>query len=308
VRAVGDTHFEAIYLRKDGTEFPAEVRACYQEFDGGEGGSAGYFFTFAFDITARKKAEDAARLHLQRVESLALELTRSEERQRRELASILHDEVGQNLFAATTQLLALRNSVSDAQPATDRALKLLDQIAHDTRNLTFELCPPVLYQIGLAPALQRLLEQFTSAYGIKFSLLGVGNGEGNGTTFGGNGAGPKDLNVRGLAYQAVRELLNNAAKHSRARNVTVSLAERNGRLHVEVADDGEGFDPEVLQQKARTGQNGFGLFHLRERIGLLGGVLRINACPGKGCRIELELPLGAADEGAEEHVADGGSI
>ena len=156
----------------------------------------------------------------------------------------------------------------------EKALALLDKVTRDTRELTFELCPPVLYQLGLMPALQRLADQFTSRHGIASTVTG-------------KTLGPTDLNARGLAYQAVRELLNNAAKHSHAKTMTIDAAETNGDVVITVQDDGVGFDPQQL----RPGNGGFGLFHLRERMELLGGNLSIESAPGKGCRVQLRLPL-----------------
>ncbi|HEY4328197.1 MAG TPA: ATP-binding protein [Phycisphaerae bacterium] len=225
----------------------------------------------------RCSAELEAAAYLTRVRDLATELTRSEERQRRELAAVLQDEVGQNLFAATTQLLAARNRANGSASEIDGALALLDQASRDTRELTFELCPPVLYQMGLAPALQRLVDLFAKRYTIKCVLSGTGNG-------------PADLNLRGLAYQGVRELLSNAARHAKARQILVHLAESGGNITITVTDDGVGFDASILAR----GRGGFGLFQLSERIALLGGSLKIDSHLGAGTKAEFTLPLGTS--------------
>ena len=123
----------------------------------------------------------------------------------------------------------------------EKALALLDQITRDTRDLTYELCPPVLYQMGLILALQRLAEQFTQRYGIARTA--------NGRTL-----GPEDLNLRGLAYQTIRELLNNTAKHAHAKNVDIMVAEIDGNVRVTLTDDGIGFDSTNLQLGNRHGK------------------------------------------------------
>ena len=265
----GSTAFETVFLTRSGATFPVQVQVQYIEFSGEK-----YFFTYAEDITDRKAAEQAEHAYTRRIQKLATELTRAEERQRRELATILHDDVGQNLFAVTTQLLTMQTHTDQERIEIQKALALLDQVTRDTRELTFELCPPVLYQLGLMPALQRLADQLTARHGVACKLIG-------------HTAGPVDLNARGLAYQAVRELLNNVAKHAQAKNVAITAAEVNGQVHIDVADDGVGFDCTRLQ----SGSVGFGLFHLRERIELLGGAYSIDSSPGHGCRVQLRLPL-----------------
>jgi PAS domain S-box-containing protein len=272
IREQGSASFESTYQRRDGTFLPVEIRTIHLRNSVGE-----FFFTFAFDIRIRKAAQEAAHQHLKRMQALAKELTHAEERQRRELAAILHDDVGQNLFAATTQLLAMRNGSNGTLPTIEKVLSLLDQVTRDTRELTFELCPPVLYQIGLAPALQRLTDQFAARHHITCTLEGSGDG-------------PADLNIRGLAYQAARELLNNAVRHGHAKHIVVRLSESQDTMTMEVHDDGRGFDPLALRAHA-DGPGGFGLFHLRERLELMGGNLLLHAAPGRGTRVEVLLPL-----------------
>ncbi|HUO07970.1 MAG TPA: ATP-binding protein [Phycisphaerae bacterium] len=232
----------------------------------------GVLAEFMVQAILRCEAELAARERLHRIQHLATQLTHAEERQRREFATILHDEVGQNLFAATTYLLAMKTTENAG--AVDNILSLLDRVTRDTRELTFELCPPVLYQLGLSVAIARLCEQFSQRHGIQ-------------CTFKGSSAGPADLNARGLAYHAVRELLTNVAKHSSAKNAMVRLTEENGQMHMDVSDDGHGFE----LGKVMKPTSGFGLYELRERLDLLGGRLDIQSEVGHGCRIEFSLPL-----------------
>jgi len=284
LREQGSISLESVFARKDGSRFPVEVRSYFMEF-GGEG----YFFTFAFNITARREAQEAVHKHLRQIEQLATELTRSEEQQRRDLAVVLHDGIGQNLFAVTTQLLAIKESkaeegaTGDGQngmaPRIEKVVRILDEISRDTRNLTFELCPPVLYQMGLDTALKRLVDQFAAKYGIACVLEG-------------SGVGPEDLNIRGLAYQGVRELLNNAAKHSNAQRVAVTLSQTAEALHVTVADDGVGLD----EAEAAKPKDGFGLFRLRERIQLLGGRFSIESGTGFGFKAHFSLPMNVTTE------------
>lgn len=273
LREQGTISLESVFTRRDGSTFPAEVRSYFIEFNG-----EGYFFTFAFDITARRQAQEAVQKHLKQIEQLAAELTRSEEQQRRDLAAILHDGVGQNLFAATTQLLAINEGQDGAAASQvagiEKVVAILDQVAKDTRNLTFELCPPVLYQMGLAKALQKLVDNFAAKYRVACTLEG-------------DAVGPEDLNLRGLAYQGVRELLNNAAKHANAQRVVVTLEQTAEAVELIVADDGVGTDEEEVTRP----RDGFGLYRLRERIQLLGGTFAIESGAGKGFVAKFSLPM-----------------
>jgi len=128
--------------------------------------------------------------------------------------------------------------------------------------------------LKIPAALKRLVDQFAAKYGVACSLEG-------------SGAGPEDLNIRGLAYQAVRELLNNAAKHASAKCVTVRLNQTDQAIEITVADDGIGTD----EEEATRPRDGFGLFRLRERIQLLGGRFGIESETGHGFTASFSLPM-----------------
>ena len=86
-------------------------------------------------------------------------------------------------------------------------------------------------------------------------------------------------------YRVAQEALRNVAAHAKAQHVTVSLDQRNGRLLLEVTDDGRGFDPTVTSRRL-----GLGLVSLRERVRMLGGVLDVTTAPDSGTRIVVSLP------------------
>ena len=268
IRERGGTTLESVYRRKDGTTFPVEIYIYPIRFDGGD-----CFFCFALDITARRAAQEEAFASMKRLKTLASGLSRGEEQQRRDLARLLHDDIGQDLFAVTTQLLALKNRVGSESQTIGNVLNLLDEITRHTRELTFELCPPELSQVGLSAALKRLIASFQERYGLPVTLEG-------------SGIGPADLDVRGLAFHAVRELLFNVVKHAHATQAAVRYREIDGRMHIDVSDNGTGYN----DYQTATKKPGFGLFYLRERVELLGGSLSIE-CPQQGCRVSFELPL-----------------
>jgi PAS domain S-box-containing protein len=235
------------------------------------------------DITERKASERRILEYQSRLRSLSSELALAEQRERRRIASELHDRIGQSLAMARIKLGGLGRDGSDA--VLDEVRALLDQSIQDTRTLTFELSPPILHELGLEPALEWLLERFAVRH--RFS-----------TSFHGDGL-PVELpgDVLGLVFQSVQELLVNVAKHARARRVDITLDRGDDLLRVEVADDGIGATPPRAPRTGRSPE-GFGLFSIRERLQHLGGSFTINSQPGKGTRAQLFVPL--------RHAAPGG--
>lgn len=228
------------------------------------------------DISERKEAERRILEYQSRLRSLSSELALAEQRERRRIASELHDRIGQSLAMARIKLGGIEPNGIDG--AWDEVRALLDQSIQDTRTLTFELSPPILHELGLEPALEWLLERFAARHSFS-------------TSFHGDGL-PVDLpgDVLGLVFQSVQELLVNVAKHARARTVEITLDRGDGILHLEVVDDGIGTTPPRAPRTGRSPE-GFGLFSIRERIEQLGGSFLIDSQPGKGTRAYLRVPL-----------------
>lgn len=101
---------------------------------------------------------------------------------------------------------------------------------------------------------------------------------------------PLDDDMKIFIYQAVRELLTNAAKHAQVEKIIVSIKKHNSGMEICVEDDGVGFDPSRLDA-LNTMEDGFGLFHINERIKQLGGELKIKSQPNCGAKITLTIPL-----------------
>ena len=148
-------------------------------------------------------------------------------------------------------------------------MTLLDQTIQSTRTLTFEISPPVLYDLGLEPALQWLGRQFQKKHGLQAAVTS----EGAGPTL------PDSLQI--TVFRSVQEFLLNAVKHARASSVRIHLVKEAGWLRVEVADDGVGFVASA-DGSFQPDHGGFGLFSIRERLKVLGGALEISSSPGKG--------------------------
>lgn len=246
----------------------------------GADGSARQILGSAEDITAQKKAEALVANYQKRLRSLTSRLVLSEERERRRIAVFLHDQIGQTLALARIRAQALKAVLPQA---SDVALvaevrSLIDQAIQDTRSLTFDLSPPILYELGFAPALEWLLDGIQKQHGIRTAI------EGDAATW------PIAEDVRVVLFLAVREVLMNVVKHAGAQSVRVVTSAAGDSLTVRVTDDGAGFDA-IAACAPGSPSAGFGLFNIRERLEHLGGRLDIESSPGQGTRVTLVAPL-----------------
>jgi signal transduction histidine kinase len=216
------------------------------------------------------------------LQALAAELTRAEQRERRRLAQLLHDHLQQLLVAARHRLRILQGNSQDiaVAGAAKEVDAILEQCLCESRLLTIELSPPVLYLAGLSAALVWLGDQMCERHGLAVTVQSDREAE------------PVDESIRLLLFQAVRELLFNVVKHARVDRARVTMTRTPSReTRIEVFDAGAGFDPSHVEASAGP-DGGFGLFSIRERLGLLGGQIEIRSAPGKGTRAVIRVPLG----------------
>jgi PAS domain S-box-containing protein len=227
----------------------------------------------------RKKAEEMLLKSQKELRLLASEQALAEERVRRRLATDVHDNISQNLAATKLSLSSLRDSVSSSEFANplDEAIELLSQTIENTRSLTVELSPPVLYDLGLEAAVKWLLRRMKRLHSLSGKLELHGTFE------------TLRHNVEILLFQAIRELLFNVVKHAKALNVIVSIRKSGKELEVTVEDDGIGFNPsEVTSQNEE--ESAFGLFSIRERLYHMGGRFDISSTPKQGTKVTLVVP------------------
>lgn len=226
------------------------------------------------------------------LQALALELTHTEQRERRRLAKMLHDDLQQTLYAARLNLGTLRGIVEDGvREKIEQVDRLLDESIARSRSLTMELSPPVLYEAGLPAALEWLGRYMEERYGLTVEVCADSLPD----------AIPEELRL--LLFHATRELLFNVIKHAAADCARVAVfSPSEGEVQVLVSDDGVGFDPnDANDEKTLTG--GFGLFSIRERLELLGGGVEIDTAPGRGTRVGMTVPCGHAWKSAAHRKA-----
>jgi PAS domain S-box-containing protein len=230
------------------------------------------------DITERRRQQREIEADKQQLASLTEELMMMEERQRRQIATTLHDSIGQSLIFAKRELGALVQKVGpEAQNSLRQVASQIADAIKQTRDLTFELSPATLYTFGLQAAVEELAEQFAECEGFACRVEGPGEPM------------PIAEQVRALLYRSVRELLVNVAKHAGAGNVAIAMEHDNRNVKVVVQDDGRGFAMCALEECSR--EHGFGLFSIRERLTHIGGRFDIESVEGEGTRVTLVAPL-----------------
>lgn len=224
------------------------------------------------------------RIVSEKLRSLSSELLLTEERERRRIAVDLHDRIGHALANVRIQLGLLQEAGGDksAEKILQTIHDQIDQSITDTQSLTFELSPPVLYDLGLEAAIEWLVYQMNEQHDIQIDFS--------------DDHKPKPLgeDVRILIFQAARELLFNIVKHAQAHHAWVSIQAGPENLHVAIEDDGIGFEMTKAGHMTRKG-GGFGLFSIQERMKYQGGVLDISSKPGHGTRITMTLPMKSKD-------------
>jgi len=231
------------------------------------------------DVTERKDAETKLLMYQEKLQSLASELSLVEEQERRTIATELHDQIGQTLSVIKMRCFSLRENLSSPEQLQylDEIFELVQQTIQDTRSLTFELSPPVLYELGLVAAIEWLAEQFQDKHELR-CLVESDNL-------------PKPLNddIKIVLFRSVRELLVNTVKHAQAKTVRITIRGMKDTIRIRVTDDGLGYDQADNNQGNNT--HAFGLFSISERIRHLGGELEIDSKPGKGTMVTLLAPL-----------------
>jgi len=237
-------------------------------------------FSVARDVTEQKEAETVVLQYQDQLRSLSNQLSLVEDRQRQQLANAIHDGLAQQLFGirAKVTLLKYPDKVSNYQGEIAEILQVIDDTMKETRNLSFDLFPPVLHEVGLEAALSWLAHHHHERTGLKIEVTEDGEGL------------ELSEDLRAMAYQCVRELLNNVYKHAEATHVNITLTYVPEFLTILVDDNGVGFEVSRTGPPQADQTSGFGLFSIRERLRAVGGRMLLDSTPGKGSRVFLTMP------------------
>jgi PAS domain S-box-containing protein len=200
------------------------------------------------------------------------------EKERRRIATELHDNVSQNLAYCKIKLKEIEKDDNYSRLAYElnEINTLITEAIKNIRSQTFELSPPLLYDLGLEPAIEWLGENIIIKRGINFRLDSDEYQK------------PISNELRILLFQIVRELLNNISKHSQANEVIVFIRYATDTIMISVQDNGIGFDePEIS-----TGhQQSHGLLSIKERLNHIGGFFSIKSKQGAGTKINIVAPF-----------------
>jgi signal transduction histidine kinase len=223
----------------------------------------------------------------QMVVGLHRRLVNVEEQERLRLSHELHDQTGQTLAAALLELSGIEKQI-DGAAARGRLYELreqIEQIAQTVHRISWELRPAAINELGLASALANYASGWSAQFGIPVELHCDG--------------GKLDAlaeDIRMTLYRVVGEALTNVCKHARgATAVSIVINCEPSLLRVTVTDDGCGFDTKpMVENTAKSVNDGLGLVGMRERLALLGGELEIESSPGSGTTVYARIPTRAA--------------
>jgi PAS domain S-box-containing protein len=231
------------------------------------------------DITAHKRMEEMLRENLVH-QKVARQLIGSQEQERQRIAAELHDDLGQNLLIVKNQLLlALRASMAGQDPGTalQEALGLVSTSIQDVRNISHNLRPHQLDELGLGKCLEAMVRRLGESSGLPIHAS----------------IGPLDIPLPAEVginlYRIAQESLSNVLKHAQASEASVSLSMEDGAVVLRISDDGDGFQAEPYLG-GNLLDEGFGLKVMSERARMLGGWLEIDSGPGKGTTLTVTMP------------------
>lgn len=273
--AIHETFVAARAVHRDG-----QVRAVHIRAEGIEFRGHAAQVVLVIDVSERRRMEEQLRAHKSRLQLLASTLARAEEQERRRIATALHDQIGQALAAATMKISALQGlpEYAEAGEQLSEIHRLISLAIEETRSLTFELAPPVLYELGLVAALEWLGDQTRGQHGLLVEVVSDDLPK------------PLEQEIQVVVFRCVLELLNNVVKHAEARAATVSITRQGSHVRVVVVDEGAGSAPRS-EGGSRPPPSGFGLFNVRERIEQHGGQFSFESEVGRGTRVSLLVPI-----------------
>ncbi len=269
---------ETVGLHRNGHEFPLEIAFSHLDI-----GGRSTFAGFMRDISARKKAhaqvEDANR----RLRVLSKRVLAIQEEERRSISRELHDDVGQSLLALKIGLHRLEGHVGEGHSVLlSQCIGVTESVQDKLRELSVDLLPPHLEQLGLQDALLWLVNRQRSLTGLAIYFRS-----------GGIERSRASLEVESACYRICQEALSNATRHSKAQVIGVELDQKDGALELVIHDNGVGFD-EASQREVALASGSLGLIGMEERARLAGGELRLGTRPGIGTRVSARFPLALA--------------
>lgn len=269
--SAGETTYEIEMITKKGKHVPVEIssRLIYEH------GVAVGVQGCVRDISERKKAQEVARNYSRR-------LIEAQEAERRRISRELHDQVGQILTAVKMNLHALRHTCTEVETLASIAdnLKAIDEAVDQVRDLSVDLRPLLLDDLGLVVALRWYLERQTRNSGVPAKFVSGSLDEDDRFS----------SELETACFRIVQEGVTNILRHARASRISVRLERVLSDLILLITDDGAGFDARLLRS-GNAGAATLGLRGMEERAQAVGGIITIDSAPALGTEICARLPI-----------------
>lgn len=247
-----------------------------------EAGLAYRMVGWILDITDRKRDEEALRTSREEMRRLSAHIQQVREEEKARIARELHDDLGQQLTALKMATSLLEPSGGKPATVTHEALKgiytMIDDLVQSVRHIAADLHPVVLDDLGLIPAIDGLIDEFSARYRIRVTR----HLDPDSIAF--------NRKCRIDMFRMVQEALTNVARHSGATEVVVDITRADPHCIVRIVDNGRG----AVTDGARK-RHSFGLLGMRERAALLGGEIRIRTAPSAGFALTAILPLASLE-------------
>jgi PAS domain S-box-containing protein len=225
------------------------------------------------DITKQKLAENELRAAKEQLQTLSKRLLEILENERRHIARELHDEIGQELSLLRNDLETMCMSSDQISVGNMKgSIIIVDRLIHRINELSFDLRPAILDDIGLLPALRWYANRIVKNARLNVRLVADSLDH----------AVPAEIET--ACFRVAQEALINVVRHANARSVTIKLRQKKERLEMNIKDDGIGFDVKSAQKRAATGES-FGLLGMQERVILAGGSIEIESVPERGTEV-----------------------
>jgi signal transduction histidine kinase len=253
-----------------------------------EAGDIVSFIQVARNITDQKRADE-------HIHTLTQQLMKAQESERQMISRELHDRVGQDLSTLKIGLDTLIDNQSGVLPETKQRISELSNILRDSvmaiRDLSYDLRPPSLDQLGIIRTIFQYCEDFSEKTGLRVDFTSAGMDDLR-----------LDFDTEINLYRLIQEGLNNIRKHAEANLATIRLVVSSPNIILRIEDDGKGFD---VKNRLVTAQNEkrMGLRSMEERARLLKGKMRVQSRLGKGARISIKVPYNKEkSEPKKDHI------
>jgi len=247
----------------------------------------------------RKQEAERSRQRNRDLEILSHQILEVQEVQSRHLARELHDEIGQSLTTIKVNLQAIRRSVDRLtwEAILDESIGIIDRTVQQVRNLSVDLRPSVLDDLGVVAAIRSYLDRQARRAGFEAQFY----------------ADPPEMRLtpalETTCFRVTQEAITNVIRHARAKHVRVELRQQGAYLELTIQDDGIGFDVQAVHETGAD-DTSLGLVGMEERARLVGGQIEINSEPfqGQGTRVRAKFPLQFTPTSGEPQTDMGGGI